>query len=303
MDFSVSNAKKFASGVRSRVLEHVIRNGGGYVSQACSSAEMFACLYGGILNIEKLSSPMKPGAFPGVPSAANKDYIPGYVFNGPHRPELDRFILSPTHYSLVLYAALIEAGRLDNDSMAEFNKDGSTLEQIGAEHSPGMEVMTGSLGQGLSQAVGMALGRRMKAETGKTWVFMSDGEFQIGMTWEALQFMSHYKLDTVCIMVDVNSRQCDGRVDNVMCLGELPDKIKSFGAQVITVDGHDIEAVVKAANTPHTGRPLVILCHTNPEQGAEHLFENKEKLHYFRVKNDNDKKRLTEALDKIKGGA
>ena len=159
-----AKAELFASGVRRRVLEFILKSNGGYMSQACSSAEIFGCLYNGIMNLEPVKKPLAPGPFPGVPSENNSGYKPGYFFNGSHKRYLDRFILSPTHYSLVLYAALIEAGRLDADSMSCFNKDGSSLEQIGAEHSPGMEVMTGSLGQGLSQAVGMALARRINGE-------------------------------------------------------------------------------------------------------------------------------------------
>jgi len=94
--------------------------------------------------------------------------------------------------------------------LEQFNRDGSTVEMIGGEHSPGMEVMSGSLGQGLSQAAGIAMARRLKGETGRVWVFMSDGEFQIGQTWEAIQTISFYKLDNICVYVDVNGYQCDG---------------------------------------------------------------------------------------------
>jgi transketolase len=294
-------AKKFANGVRTRVLEYIIQNNGGYMSQACSSAEIFACLFGGIMNLEPVAGPLIPEPFSGVPSDHNKNYVPGYYFNGAHKRYADRFILSPTHYSLVLYAALIEAGRLEEKSMSQFNKDGSTLEQIGAEHSPGMEVMTGSLGQGLSQAVGMALARRSKGETGKTWLIMSDGEFQIGMVWEAFQFMNHYKMDTVGIFVDVNRQQCDGAVNSVMQLGPLGDKLRDFGAEVVKVDGHDIEALYKAAETPHKEKPLVVLCDTDPMRGVPELMINRGKLHYLRMRNEADKERFQLELDKLKG--
>jgi len=137
MGTKVERASHLANGVRRRVLEYIIKNNGGYMSQACSSAEIFACLFGGIMNLEAVGEPIVPGPFPGVPSAENKNYVPGYRFNGGHKRYADRFILSPTHYSLVLYAALIEAGRLEESSMSQFNKDGSSLEQIGAEHGLG----------------------------------------------------------------------------------------------------------------------------------------------------------------------
>ncbi len=297
MEDKISKAKDIAHGIRVSVLEKVLKNGGGYLSQACSSAEIFACLYGGIMNLEQVSKPISAGKFLGVPSADNKDYKPGYLFNGDHKSYLDRFILSPTHYSLVLYAALIQTGRLSSDSMDYYNIDGYTLEQIGAEHSPGMEVMTGSLGQGLSQGIGMALGRRINKETGKTWVFMSDGEFQIGMVWEAFQFMSHYKMDTVGIYVDVNGQQCDGMVNSVMELGPLANKLKDFGAEVVVADGHDPNSLFEAAATPHKDKPLAVLCNTDPMRGVPELKEKMGKLHYLRLGNEDERNRYAKMLD------
>ena len=290
--------QKAADGIRKRVLEHTIKNNGGYMSQACSSAEIFASLYLNIMNLGAVEKPLVPKPFPGTPSSSNKNYFVGYEYNGPRGRSYDRFILSPTHYSLVLYAALIEAGRMDPNGLAEFNKDGSSVEMIGAEHSPGMEVMTGSLGQGLSQGIGMALARKMKKEPGRLIMFMSDGEFQIGMTWEAFQFMAHHELDNIIIFVDVNGQQCDGAVTNVMKIGSLEDKVKAFGAEAVTVDGHDIEAIISAAKTEHKGRPLVVFCSTDPCQCLTIMRENGSKLHYLRFKNDAEKKRYEDALAK-----
>ncbi len=297
----IDTATKVAHGIRKRVLEHTIKNGGGYLSQACSSAEIFACLYSGIMNLEKVKTPIMPRLFAGVPSASNKDYTLGYFFNGPHTRISDRFILSPTHYSLVLYAALIESGRMDKTGLDLFNKDGSSVEMIGAEHSPGMEVMTGSLGQGLSQAIGMALGRRMKGETGKTFVFMSDGEFQIGMVWEAFQFMNHHKLDNVLIFVDVNKQQCDGAINSVMKIDPFSDRLKAFGAEVLSIDGHDVNALFEAAKNLHKDKPLVVLCNTDPCRCISELRTNAGKLHYLRIKSDEERKKYEEILKEMEG--
>jgi len=296
----VETAKEVAQCIRRRVLEHTIKNNGGYLSQACSSAEILASLYSGIMNLEPVKTPMFPKPFMGVPSAANKDYSPGYYFNGPHTPKSDRFILSPTHYSLVLYAVLIETGRMDKSGLDQFNKDGSSVEMIGAEHSPGMEVMTGSLGQGLSQAIGMAYGRRLKSEPGRTFVFMSDGEFQIGMVWEAFQFMNHHKLDNVLIFVDVNKQQCDGVMNSVMKIDPLEDRLRSFGAEVVSVDGHDINSILEAAKTPHKDKPLVVLCNTDPCKGVPELKTNAGKLHYLRFKSDAERERYEKILKEFK---
>jgi transketolase len=189
---------------------------------------------------------------------------------------------------------------MDASGLDQFNKDGSSVEMIGAEHSPGMEVMTGSLGQGLSQAIGMAYGRRLKGEPGKTWVFMSDGEFQIGMVWEAFQFMNHHKLDSMHIIVDVNRQQCDGAMNSVMKIDPLADRLTAFGAETVSIDGHDINAIFEAAKTPHKEKPLVVLCNTDPCRGVPELKTNAGKLHYLRFKNDAEKSRYEEEIKKMK---
>ncbi len=299
-DEIILKIKKAANGIRKRVLDYTIKNGGGYLSQACSSAEILASLYLHIMKLPPVKKPLVPKPFSGVPSNNNKNYTIGNYFNGGHKKNYDRFILSPTQYSLVLYATLIESGRMSEDSLSDFNKDGSSLEMIGAEHSPGMEVMTGSLGQGLSQAIGMALGRRLNGEPGKTWLMMSDGEFQIGMVWEALQFMSYYKMDTICIYVDINGQQCDGAVKSVMAIDPLEEKLKSFGAETIVVDGHDIMSLIDASKTYHKDKPLVVLCKTDPTRGIPELKNNAVKLHYIRIKNEAMKKQFAEILNSMK---
>jgi len=291
-----AQARRMADDIRRRVLEHTLRNDGGYLSQACSSAEIFAVLYTRILHLGAVDAPLLPHAFPGTPSAGNTQYIIGNYFHGPVTPEYDRFILSPTHYSLVLYTALISAGRMAEDGLLEFNKDGSSVEMIGAEHSPGMEVMTGSLGQGLGQAVGMALGRKLKGAPGRVIVFMSDGEFQIGMTWEAIQFMSYYRLDNLLIYIDANRQQCDGLVSSVMNIEPLEQRIAAFGGEVSIVDGHDLAALdACGAGTPN-GKPRFIIANTDPCRGVELLRRNAPRLHYLRFKSAAEKEAYQEVL-------
>lgn len=299
----VERNRAIAQGIRRRVLEHTLKNGGGYLSQACSSAEILATLYNGVMNLAPVPRPLAPAPFGGVPSAGNPGYSPGYAFNGPHQRLTDRFILSPTHYSLILYAALIETGRMEAGALDQFNRDGSSLEMIGGEHSPGMEVMTGSLGQGLSQAIGMAYGRRMKQEPGRTWLLMSDGEFQIGMVWEAFQFLAHYAMDSVGIYVDVNRQQCDGAMHSVMRIDPLADKLAAFGAHVECVDGHDLVALHDAGHVAHPGKPLVVLCETDPCRGVPELRNLGGKLHYLRIKNDVERGRYEAVLADMERGA
>ena len=269
-----------AAGIRRRVMAHVLANNGGYLSQACSSAELLAALYASVLKLSPTDGPLNPPAFEAVPGP-DAPRMSGGVFHGEPGPDLDRLIISPAHYALVVYAALIETGRLDEAALDQFNKDGSTVEMIGAEHSPGFETTTGSLAQALSTAGGIALGRRLKKETGRTFVFMSDGEFQEGQTWEAIQALAYYRLDTVRVVVDVNRAQCDGPMDSVMTIEPLATKLKAFGASVDSVDGHDIAALTSSLERP-TGKPHFVLAYTDPARGVPLLNDRRPVLHYLR---------------------
>lgn len=283
-----------ANGIRRRVMEHTIRNNGGYLSQACSSAEIFATLYLRVLNLEGLPEPLTPGPFPGVPGEDNPLYATGAVYNGRKSKKLDRFIMSPSQYSLVLYAALIEAGRMAENGLEQFNKDGSVVEMIGAEHSPGLELMTGSLGQGISQASGIALARRLRGDTGRVVLFLSDGECQSGQFWEALQAMSFHKLDNMVAYVDINGYQCDGRMATVMNLEPFDKRLEAFGARVYRISGHDIEALSALGRLKPDGRPTFILCDTDACRGVKVLHKRIPKLHYVRF-NSADEREQYEA--------
>jgi transketolase len=295
-------AARVAAGIRRRVLEHTIKNNGGYLSQACSSAEILATLFTRVMNLGKVDKPILPSKFAGVPGQNNSLYRRGDFYNGPRGQTLDRFFLSPTHYSLVLYAVLVETRRMDKEGFKDFNKDGGILEMIGAEHSPGMEVMTGSLGQGISQAAGIALARKLKGDTGKNWVFMSDGELQPGQVWEALQCMSFYKLDNMGIYVDVNGQQCDGKTSDVMGIEPLQARFEAFGCEVYRVNGHDLSQLAAPASLPRRGKPLVILCDTIPWNGVEPLKKRAPKLHYVRFTNEKELKEYQEVLDSMGKG-
>jgi transketolase len=295
-----NDVKRVAAGIRRRVLEHTIRNNGGYLSQACSSAEIFATLYTKVMDLGRIKTPLVPKPFPGVPGPDNPDYFTGAAFNGPG-PDKDRFFLSPAQYALVLYATLIETGRMAEEGLAQFNRDGSVVEMIGAEHSPGMETMTGSLGQGISQASGIAMARKRKNEKGRVFIFMSDGEFQIGQTWEALQALSFHMLDNVIIYVDVNGFQCDGKMCNVMDVEPLHHRLESFGCRVFRVNGHDIKKLADAGSVTPDGRPVVVLCDTDAARGIEVLKSRAPKMHYVRFSSAEEKSRYAEALEQLCG--
>lgn len=293
----LEETRRTARQIRRRVLEHTIQHNGGYMSQACSSAEILSTLYLKVMNLAVLEKPLRPQPFPGVPSSDNHLYFTGAAFNGTPSADQDRFFLSPAHYALVLYALLIETHRMHPDGLKDFNLDGSSVEMIGAEHSPGMESTAGSLGQCLSQAAGTALARRLKGETGRTWVFMSDGEFQIGQTWEAAQAAAHHRLDRLTVFVDVNRQQCDGLMTSVMKIEPLDKKLEAFGWRVVRVNGHDPEAIASAAVLENDGRPSAVLCDTDPCEGLSLLRKNAPKLHYLRFKSEDERETYRRALE------
>jgi transketolase len=285
-----------ALGIRRRVFEHVIKNNGGYLSQACSAAEQLAWLYHEELKLGTSTLPMVPPPFKGVPSANHPDYHTGAGYNGPATPDFDRLFIAPAHYALVAYATLIEVGRMSPKGLEMFNKDGSSVEMIGAEHSPGMEVHNGTLGVGLSTAAGLAFGRKRKGETGRNWVFMSDGEVQEGQTWEAVQAAAYHKLDNLFAIMDVNEQQCDGAMSSVMEVRDIKQKFISFGAVCVEVDGHDLNAIREAMKTPHDERPLIILARTSPYHSMTALKARFPRLHYVRFKSEEERARMNESI-------
>ena len=290
-----------ARGVRRRVLARVLQNNGGYLSQACSSAEILATLYLRVMRLGPSQGPPLPLPFPGAPGAANAHSFSGGSYNGPRGPQLDRFFFSPVHYALALYAMLIEAGRLAPGALDQFNVDGSSVEMIGAEHSPGIETMAGSLGQTLSVAGGVALARRLRGDSGRVWVLMSDGELQEGQTWEALAAAGHHGLDRLGVYVDVNAQQCDGPMERVATVEPLAARVAAFGADLHEVDGHDVAALAAPATRRVAGKPLVVLCRTDPCRGIEPLRQRAHKLHHVRFADQQERAAFQRALVRLEG--
>ncbi|MFV0430237.1 MAG: transketolase [Arachnia sp.] len=292
------DVERVAAGIRTRVFGHVLVNNEGYLSQALSASEIFAMLYARVLRLGPVVGPPSPDPFRGVPGINNPGYVNGSRFNGARSSERDRFIFSPAHYALVLYATLIETGRLDPSALDVFNTDGSTLEMIGAEHSPGIETTTGSLAQAISQAAGIALGRRMKGETGNTWVMMSDGEFEEGETWEAMSFSAFHQLNTLRVIVDANGQQCDGPIRNIGRIEPLADRAVAFGWDARDIDGHDLNELDAAMNAP-SDRPVIIIARTNPTNHLPLLREREPLLHTVRFKSAEDKARYEKAYQEM----
>lgn len=211
----------------------------------------------------------------------------------------DRFLLSHGHYAIALYAALIEAGIIEESELETYGGDDSRLPMSGmASYTPGMEISGGSLGQGLSIAVGMALGIRQKG--GKQFVYnsMSDGELDEGATWEAAMYAAHAGLSNLVCLVDINNQQADGHSTKVLGFEPLEDKWSSFGWFVQRVNGNDLPAVVRAfdaARNHSQPQPRVILFDTRMCKGV-HFLEGREKNHFVRVE-ANEWEQAIAALD------
>jgi transketolase len=233
--------------------------GQGYVGQALGIADVLAVCYGDVMRLD----PARP-----------------------KWPDRDRFLLSAGHYAIALYAALIDAGVIPEAELDSYGSDDSRLPMSGmASYTPGMEISGGSLGQGLTIAVGMALALRLKASD--SWVInlMGDGELDEGSTWEAAQGAAHHGLGKLIAIVDVNNMQADGPARQVMGCEPLVEKWQSFGWYVQRVDGNDIGAVKAAfdAIRLHPGnQPRILLADTRIGSGVPFL-EAREKSHFIRV--------------------
>jgi transketolase len=198
----------------------------------------------------------------------------------------DRFLLSNGHYAIALYAALLEAGILPEAELETYGFDESRLPMSGmAAYTPGMEMSGGSLGLGLGITVGRALGLKRKGSEARVYTLFSDGELDEGSVWEAIMSASHFKLDNLIAVVDVNNQQADGPSTQMMAFEPLVDKLQAFGWFVQRIDGNDLEAVVAAfdAAKDHTEpRPRIIITDTLMGKGVPFL-EQREKNHFIRV--------------------
>lgn len=290
-----TRARGVAHGVRRRVLDLTIERNGCYLSQTLSSADLLATLYTKTLRLGPSQGQPVPPAFRGVPGQHGARFGEGAAYNGPQGDGFDRLLISPAHYAVAIYATLVETGRMAPAGLDQFNVDGSTVEMIGAEHSPGFELTTGSFGQALSQAGGIAMGRRLRGEAGRVFVFMSDGELEEGQTWEAIQVLAHYKIDSVIVCVDVNGMQYDGATKDVMNIEPIAARVEAFGGRAVAVDGHDVDAIDRAIETTeHAGRPLVVLCYTDSTRGIPLLAPRKPHLHFVRFKDEAELGRFRE---------
>lgn len=234
--------------------------GQGYVGQALGAADILAAVYADQLRFR------------------------------PEDPEWDgrdRFLLSTGHYAIGLYAALAEAGTIPVEELETYGSDGSRLPMSGmSTYTPGMEISGGSLGHGLTIAVGLALGLRHRGNPARVINFLSDGELDEGSTWEAAMGAAHHRLGRLTAVVDINALQADGATAGVLRTEPVADKWAACGWRVFRVDGNDVGALLEAFDAAGSGEgagaPAVVLCDTKVGRGVP-LLEQREKAHFMRI--------------------
>ncbi|NLL53067.1 MAG: transketolase [Peptococcaceae bacterium] len=218
----------------------------------------------------------------------------------PNWPERDRFVLSKGHAAPVLYAALAERGYFPKEELLKLRKTGHFLQgHPDMKKVPGVDMSTGSLGQGFSAAAGMALAGKIDNKAYRVYCLLGDGEVGEGIVWEAAMAAAHYKLDNLLVILDYNGLQIDGPVQEVMNSEPLADKWRAFGWNVMEVDGHDIDeltASLQAARNT-TGKPTIIIAKTVKGKGVSFM-ENQVGWHG----NAPSKEQAEAALAELKGG-
>ena len=223
--------------------------------------------------------------------------------HNPQQPDWDgrdKFVLSKGHGAPAWYAVLARAGYFDPKELRNLRKLDSFLQ--GHPYSPttpGVEVTSGSLGQGLSIANGLALASRMDNKSTKIYALLGDGETQEGQVWEAAMSAAHYRLDNLCAIIDNNGLQIDGAVEDIMNVEPIADKWQAFGWQVLRVDGHNMSELITAFNTADTvkGKPTMIVARTVKGKGVSFM-ENQVKYHGITPTDEELEKALIELGEK-----
>ncbi len=192
----------------------------------------------------------------------------------PKWEDRDRFVLSKGHTAPGLYAALALRGYFPEEDLLTLRQIGSHLQgHPNMNLTPGVDMSTGSLGQGVSTAAGMALAAKYQGKDCRVYTLLGDGEIQEGEVWEAFMFAHHYKLDNLCVIIDNNGLQIDGRVEDVMSPYPIPEKLRAFGFQVYEIDGHDFEQMETAFNQAREtkGVPSAIVMKTVKGKGVSFM--------------------------------
>lgn len=264
--------QKMANEVRKDIVTAVHSAKSGHPGGSLSAADVFTYLYFEEMNIDP------------------KD---------PKKPDRDRFVLSKGHTAPGLYSALAERGFFPKEDLTTLRQIGSHLQGHPCmQHTPGLDMSSGSLGQGISAAVGMALSAKVFGDSYRVYTLLGDGELQEGEVWEASMFASAKKLDNLCVIVDNNNLQIDGTIDEVNSPYPIDEKFKAFGFHVINVNGHDFDELRAAFAEAKTvkGQPTVIIMKTVKGKGVSFM-ENEAGWH-GKAPNDEQYEKAMEELEK-----
>jgi transketolase len=243
----VSELQKIANNIRISIINEVYSGQSGHPGGALSCTDILTVLYFNQMNI----NPQEPQS-----------------------PSRDRFVLSKGHASPALYATLAERGYFNKEELKTFRNIDSILQgHPDMKHIPGVDMSTGSLGQGLSCANGMAMASKLNKDGNRVYCLVGDGEIEEGQIWEAAMSSTQYKLDNICVIVDNNNLQIDGTIEEVMCSKPIDEKFKSFGFHVINVDGHNIQNLIDAFNEAKTvkEKPTAIIAKTIKGKGVSFM--------------------------------
>ena len=250
----IKDLKRIGNEIRKDIIEAVYNGKSGHPGGALSCADILTVLYFNEMNIKK---------------------------DEPNYEKRDRFVLSKGHSSPALYGALAETGFIDKGDLKTFRKIDSYMQGHPDKNKvPGVDMTTGSLGQGLSVANGMAMMGKLNKKAYRVYCLVGDGEIEEGQIWEACMTSAHYKLDNLCLIIDNNTLQIDGNVEDVMNVNPIGDKLKSFGFEVIEIDGHNYEEILNAFEKAKTikEKPTAIVAHTVKGKGVSFM-ENKVEWH------------------------
>ncbi|MBE6531401.1 MAG: transketolase [Ruminococcaceae bacterium] len=243
----LNSLKKIAANIRLSILEGVHSASSGHPGGSLSIADIITYLYFEEMNIDP---------------------------KNPKMPDRDRLVLSKGHTAPALYAALAEKGYFDKADIKTLRQADSYLQgHPDMKGTPGVDMSTGSLGLGISAACGMALAAKLDGKDYRTYALLGDGETQEGQVWEAAMFAAHYKLDNLCIVVDLNGLQIDGPITEVMNPTPHDKKLEAFGFHVIVIDGHDFEQIEAAFAEAKTvkGKPTAIIARTAKGKGVSFM--------------------------------
>ena len=263
---STTELVRTAHRIRTRAVRMCVQRGQGYAGQGLALADLMTHLYF---------------------RAMRRTDGDGYA---------DRFVLSTGHSAIALFATLGELGVYAEDELDTYGLAGSRIEESPLEGTPGFEITGGSLGQGLSQAVGMALAARLRGSDSTVYCVLSDGELQEGQVWEAAMSAGHHRLGNLVVLVDNNHMQADGDPAEVMTVEPVPEKFAAFGFDALRIDANDHDQLARYLPVGGTARsrPLALVCETLPGKGVP-SFERYRKVHYIRT----DRQSWLAALDEL----